>query len=324
MLSRHFLRTKVLQSLYAYTVSGSGDLGVIEKNFIHNIERLNDLGVTQVSTLLYFFDVAKKSIEDAKTKFRPTKEEMSPNMRLVENRFVLQLSNNYEFKKACERLKINWVDYNNIFRNIYAGFKTTSVYKDYMEAESVDFKADKDLVLSLYKYILNYEALADVFVERNLLWEDDYFQIAQYTYAGLKSMDENFSVDSPFQLPYDKRNEQEVQDCDFAIELLKKTILLFDKNTEVIKQNLKQWEYDRVAMMDIIILKMAITEFTNFPSIPEKVTINEYIELSIEYSTDKSKLFINGILDKMHVELRSQGLIKKSGRGLLDENFMDE
>ena len=193
-----------------------------------------------------------------------------------------------------------------------------------MEAESVDFKADKDLVLSLYKYILNYEALADVFVERNLLWEDDYFQIAQYTYAGLKSMDENFSVDSPFQLPYDKRNEQEVQDCDFAIELLKKTILLFDKNTEVIKQNLKQWEYDRVAMMDIIILKMAITEFTNFPSIPEKVTINEYIELSIEYSTDKSKLFINGILDKMHVELRSQGLIKKSGRGLLDENFMDE
>ncbi len=324
MLSRHFLRTKVLQSLYAYSVSGGDDLGIIEKNFLHNIERLNDLGVTQVSALLYFFEVAKKNIEDAKAKFCPTEDEMNPNMRLVDNRFVLQLNNNYELKKACERLKINWSEYSSIFRNMYATFKTTATYKEYMNTENRDFKTEHEMVLATYRYILNYEPLADVFVERNLFWEDDYFQVAQYTHTILKELNEDFSVESPFPLPYDKRNETDLLVCDFAVELLKKTILLFDKNTEVIKQNLKQWEFDRVAMIDILILKMAITEFMCFPTIPEKVTINECIEMSIEYSTDKSRLFINGILSKMHVELRSQGKIKKTGRGLIEESFNGE
>ena len=324
MLSRHFLRTKVLQSLYAYHIAGGEDLDTIEKNFKHNIKRLNDLAITQISTILYFFDVARKSIEDAKVKFLPSNEEKNPNTRLVDNYFAIQLSNNYELKKECERLKINWSEYNTIFRNMYNGFKNTDTYKDYMALETVDFKQEKDMVLDVYRYVLNNETLADIFIERNLFWETDFFQIAQYMYTCLKSFDESFTVDTPFPVIYDIRNDQEIDDCDFATTLLKKTILLSKENTEVIKQNLKQWEYDRVAVMDILILKMAITELTCFPSIPEIVTINEYVELSKEYSTDKSKLFVNGILDKIHNELRSQGKVKKQGRGLFDESIYTE
>ncbi len=322
MLSRHFLRSKVLQSLYAYTISESDDLNVIEKNFFHNIERLNDLGITQLSTLLYFFDFSKKSMEEAKAKFRPSKEEINPNMRFVENKFLIELSNNYELKKNIEQLKVNWANHNDFFRTLYNTFRATENYKKYMAADEVDFKADKDIVLYLFKHIMSYEALADVFYERNLFWEDDFYQIAQHNYNILKGFDETFSTASEFPLIYDKRNEQEVEACDFAAVLLKKTILSFDESTKIIKHNLKEWEYERVAIMDILIIKMAITELVTFPSIPEKVTINECIELSKEYSTDKSKLFINGILDKIYNELRSQGRIRKSGRGLIDESLV--
>mgnify|MGYP003548735721 CR=1 FL=1 len=191
-----------------------------------------------------------------------------------------------------------------------------------MAVEKVDFDQDKAIVLSLFKHLMNYDPLVDVFYDRNLFWEDDFYQIAQYNYGLLKSFDEEFSAASVFPRVFDKRNEQEVEACDFASVLLKKTILSFNENTEIIKQNLKEWEYERVALMDILIIKMAITELVTFSSIPEKVTINECIELSKEYSTDKSKLFVNGILDKIYNELRSQGKIKKSGRGLIDESLL--
>ena len=322
MLSRHFLRSKVLQALYAYTISDNDDLNVIEKNFFHNIERLNDLGVTQISTLLYFFDFSKKSLEEAKAKFRPSAEDINPNTRFVENRFLIELSNNYELKKSIEYLKINWANYSDVFRNIYNAFRATEVYKDYMAVEETDYALDKSIVLTLFKHIMTYEPLVDVFYDRNLFWEDDFYQIAQHNYNILKGFDETFSAASVFPLIYDERNEVEVEACKFASELLKNTILSYEQNTEIIKQNLKEWEYERVAIMDIIILKMAITELVSFPSIPEKVTINECIELSKEYSTDKSKLFINGILDKIHNELRSKGRIKKTGRGLIDESLL--
>lgn len=321
MLSRHFLRSKVLQALYAHTISESDDLNVIEKNFFHNIARLNDLGITQLSTLLYFFDFSKKSLEEAKAKFRPSEEDINPNMRFVENRFLVELSNNYELKKSIEYLKINWANYNDVFRNVYNSFRATEVYKNYMAVEKVDFDQDKAIVLSLFKHLMNYDPLVDVFYDRNLFWEDDFYQIAQHNYNILKGLDDTFSAASQFPLIYDERNEVEVEACKFASELLKNTILSFEENTEIIKQNLKEWEYERVAIMDTIILKMAITELVSFPSIPEKVTINECIELSKEYSTDKSKLFVNGILDKIHNELRSQGRIKKTGRGLIDESM---
>ncbi len=320
MLSRHFLRSKVLQSLYAYVIAGTNDLSVIEKNFIHNIERLNDLSITQISTILQFSDFAQRSIEEGMKKFVPSEEDTNPNMRFVKNSFILQLKDNYELKKHCNQLKINWSNYSNIFRTLFNSYKTSPRYQKYMQQEIVDFESDKEITLDLFKHIVNYEPLVDVFIERNLFWGDDFYQIAQYTYNILKGLTSDFNPSSHFPMVYDEREVQEIEDHDFACTLLKKTILSFDENTNIIKNNLKQWEYERVAVMDIILLKMAITELIHFQSIPEKVSINEYVELSKEYSTSKSKLFINGILDKIHNELRSQGKIKKSGRGLFDEN----
>lgn len=324
MLSRHFLRSKVLQSLYAYAVSDSDDLGVIEKNFLYNIERLNDLEITQLSTLIYFFEFAQKSIEEGKNKFMPSQEEANPNMKFVENRFATELINNYELKKHCDRLKINWTNYADIFRGLYTSFKASKAYKNYMANEVDDFDAQKKVILDLFKHIMNYESLVDVFIERNLFWEDDFYQIAQHSYNILKKFDSTFDAASSLPLVYNAKDAVEADAFNFASTLLKKTILSFNESTDIIKQNLKQWEYDRVAVMDIIIIKLAITELINFPTIPEKVTINECIELSKEYSTDKSKLFINGILDKIHNELRSKGKVRKVGRGLVDGDLLEE
>ena len=173
----------------------------------------------------------------------------------------------------------------------------------------------------LFRFLMNREAVVTAMGERSLLWEDDFEQIAQYNFMMLKTLDEQ-TFDEAMQWPvmYDKRVEKDEADMEFARLLLRETMLHRSEGDEMIKARLQGWEFERVALMDVLLINMAIAELTACPSIPEKVTVDEYIELSKEFSSERSKLFINGILDKLVLELRSQGRIKKSGRGLLNES----
>jgi N utilization substance protein B len=318
MLSRHFLRSKVLQTVYAGRCD-ERDAITVAKSFEYNIGKLNELGVLQVALLPRFVEEGMQLLEEGKKKFRPTEEDRNPSMRLGENEFIRRMEDNFELKKHREAWCGCWETHSDLVREAFMDFRKRPEYTKYAYEEERGFEKDKEFAILLFRYLMNREALTAVLSERSLLWEDDYEQIAQYNYMMLKTLtEENFDEAMMWPVMYDKRVEKDEADMDFARQLLRDTIACREESESLIRGHLQGWEFDRVSKMDILLINMAVAEFTGCPSIPEKVTVDEYIELSKEFSSERSKLFINGILDKLVAELRSKGRIKKSGRGLVE------
>ncbi len=310
----------MLQTLYSCNVSDGNDIDVVQKNFMHNIESFNRLEINQIYTLVHLRNFAANFIEEGKQKFIPTEADKNPNMRFVDNAFIRQIAENHSFCLLCNDMKADLVSEDAIFRKLHSTLRENLKYKEYMSAPETDYATDKAFAIEVFKYVVNEQNIIDYFNDESIFWESDYMQTAQLTLNILKKMDENFTAEETFPLIYDSTSQKEADDVDFAKELLNRTLLSWDEHVDIITKNLNGWEYDRVPVIDIILIKMAITEFINCPSIPEPVTIDEYIELSKEFSTDRSKLFINGILDRIQIELRAKGKIQKSGRGLYQPN----
>ena len=319
MLSRHFLRSKVLQELYSCQIEEK-DAIEARKDFEYHVGRLNELGVLQVSLMTKVLEMAEVVIEEGRRKFRPTDAEKSPNRKFLGNEFLRRMADNFELRQLTEKWSGCWETHSDLVREAFIDFRKTDTYCEYLSHPDTDFAQDKELAIMLFRFLMNREALVAAIAERSLLWEDDFEQIAQYNYMMLKTLDElNFDEAMRWPVMYDKREEKDEADMEFARHLLTETIARRAESEEMIKSRLQGWEFERVALMDILLIDRAVAEFVACPSIPEKVTIDEYIELSKEFSSERSKLFINGILDKLVLELRSQGKIKKSGRGLLGE-----
>lgn len=315
MLSRHYLRCKVLQTVYCGRYEETDPIS-LSKMFEYHIGRLNELGVLQVSLLPVLADVAGRMLEESKSKFLPTDEDRNPSLRLVNNEFIRRMADNFELKKHIDNWCGCWQTHENLVREAFLDLRQRDEYKAYLEMES-SFEADKEFAILIFRYLMNREALTAVIGERSLLWEDDFYQIAQYNFMMLKTLTaDEFDEAMPWPLMYDRRREKDEEDMNFARQLLRDTLACRDDAEQLTRRYLQGWEFERVSPMDTLLINMAVAELTCCPSIPERVTIDEYIELSKEFSSDRSRLFINGILDKMVLELRSQGKINKSGRGL--------
>ena len=325
MLSRHFLRAKALQTVYAGISNQTTSVDEIVKTFDYNVLRLNDLGVVQLSTLGQLAFTAERIIEAERQKFNPQEAEIKLLQPLAENRFITGLESSFELRQQINRLNIDWSNHFDIFRKVLNSFKTSKQYCQHIELPSPSFADERDIAIVAFKHLMNETSLRDIIYDRDLLWEDDFDQIAQYNYMMLKEIDEDSANEAlPCPLVYDKRKEKEVTAYLFARDLAVETFKHIDDVEPLIRKHLQNWDFERVAFMDILLINMAVAEFTSCPSIPERVTVDEYIELSKEFSTEKSKLFINGILDKILIELRVAGRINKDERGLydpeLDEN----
>ena len=322
MLSRHFLRSKVLQAVYASQIDPV-DITIAERNFKHHINRLNHLGTIQVAALVHFVETASQIMDDAQHKYLPTEEERNPNRRLANNLFVNRLADNYDLRHHIEESKVNWgrVEYDEAFRHAYLDIVKMDEYRSHLATQQT-FEADQQFALKIFKYLVNLEPLRDLIQSQSLLWEDDFDQIAQYNFMMLKALDSTLDEASPIPLMHDERYEKDVDAFEFAHRLLLVTLRHTDEVEALIRKNLRGWDFDRVAFMDVLLLNMAVAELTEFPSIPEGVTVDEYIELSKEFSTERSRLFINGIIDKFIIELRSAGRINKTGRGLIDPSLL--
>ncbi len=322
MLSRHFLRSKVLQAVYASMIDPV-DIPIAERNFKHHINRLNDLGTIQIAALVHLVEVAGQIMTEAQHKYLPTEEERNPNLRLPNNTFVNRLADNYDVRHHIEESKVNWsrVEYDEAFRQAYLSITRLGEYKSYLTSAPT-FENDQQFALKVFKFLMNHEALRDLIQSQSLLWEDDYDQIAQYNFMMLKGLDNTLDEATLVPLMHDERYDKDVDAFEFAHHLLLVTLRHRDEVEALIRKNLRGWDFDRVANMDVLLLNMAVAELTEFPSIPEGVTVDEYIELSKEFSTERSRLFINGILDKFIIELRSAGRINKSGRGLIDPDLL--
>lgn len=309
MLSRHFLRVKVLQSLYAYIVTENSSLDIAEKELDKSISETYDLEVYLFSSLLEMRDIAENQIEDAKGKFFPTEEEKNPNMRFVNNELLRQLSENTELTKAIEKLKINWSDQRDLLKRILNKFKASNSYKDYMSKEEVTYDDDKKAVIQLLKnYLLKNENFLDYLAELKLYWESDFQYVGLSFLKFLKEFKQSDSASKSITKSFGF-DEKEIRD--FALDLFRKCIGHYDEFDSMFDKHIENWDKERIAFMDTLIIKMGLVELVYCPEIPVRVTLNEYIEMAKEFSTERSNLFVNGLLDRFLIDLRAAGKIRK-------------
>jgi len=309
MLSRHFLRVKVLQSLYAYIVTENSSLDIAEKELDKSISETYDLEVYLFSSLLEMRDIAENQIEDAKGKFFPTEEEKNPNMRFVNNELLRQLSENTELTKAIEKLKINWSDQRDLLKRILNKFKASNSYKDYMSKEEITYDDDKKAVIQLLKnYLLKNESFLDYLAELKLYWESDFQYVGLSFLKFLKEFKQSDSASKSITKSFGF-DEKEIRD--FALDLFRKCIGHYDEFDSMFDKHIENWDKERIAFMDTLIIKMGLVELVYCPEIPVRVTLNEHIEMAKEFSTERSNLFVNGLLDRFLIDLRASGKIRK-------------
>ena len=309
MLNRRHLRIKVLQVLYAYFQSEGTDYKNVEKELLNTTERIYDLYLYLLLSFDELKDIEEQKIADNKTKSRDTNE------RFIENKVLSLLTSSTTLREASEDNKVNWIgdEHREMFKKVMQQIRESELYFNYMQSDTNSFEEDKNFMVSIFKTeIANSELIYNFFEEKSIHWLDD---IDLACSAALKTI-KQAKEDTPIEImDLFKDPEDEIP---FIKTLLRKTIANDKENVQLIDELTKNWELDRIAKMDIILMKMAITELQEFNNIPKKVTLNEYIEISKFYSTPKSSSFINGILDKAIDRLEKENKIQKIGRGLID------
>ncbi len=312
MLSRRNVRVKVMQVLYAL----SKDEAATEKHgkqyYNDSIERSFDLYLLNLNHLVSSTEFVLEDAKRRKEKHLPTEEDKNFSIRLYNNPIIKHIANNDAFLEAIRKrkLKISAND-KDINRKYYYEFAKTPEFKAFMALDSIDFTSSKDVLLHFYKSLTKSELFNEQMEDYSPTWLDD----KSLVIGAIKKTLKNPEPQADFFNAYfpDKETVEE-----FGSELLHKCIKADKELFEIIEPKLTNWDADRVAAIDMLLLKMAVCELIYFPSIPTKVTINEFVDISKIYSTPKSKEFINGILDKLMKLLEKEGRIKKKGRGLID------
>jgi N utilization substance protein B len=315
MLNRRHLRIKVLQLLYAHFQSNEQDFIKTDKELNVSLDRMYDMYLYLLLTFEQLNRAAENKMEDRKKKLRPTSEDLNPNMRFVDNQLVNQLSNSEELQEIVKKRKVNWMgaEAQEMFRKMFNSVLESEAYVLYMRNEESGYEIDRNFMLQLFKdSVANSPWLYNFFDEKSIYWMDDLDLCCSMVLKSIKTM--NPGVDFiPMPLYKDPADEST-----FVHDLLRKTIQNNAEYDVLITEMVDNWETERIAKMDLVLLKMGITELLYFQSIPSKVTLNEYIEISKFYSTPKSNIFINGILDKIVEKFKAEKRLVKTGRGLLD------
>jgi transcription antitermination protein NusB len=307
MINRALLRTKIVQILYSYYKSDSKSFPVAEKELFHSIEKTYDLYYHLLQLSIEITRFASDRIETRRNKLRPTEEDLNPNTRFIDNSFIAQLSTNIQFNEFLTANKLSWVNDSEIIKVLYEQILASDFYVEYMQAPTADYAADKDIWRKIYKKImLQSEDLDDSIQDQNIYWTDDIEMVVSFIIKTIKRFDAS-KGDEQALLPMFKDEE----DADFARKLLRNVLTKGDQLRQMIDVNTKNWELDRIAFMDIVIMEVALAELMDFPTIPVNVTLNEYIEIAKTYSTDKSGTFINGVLDNIVGQLRKDNKLIK-------------
>ena len=314
MLNRRHLRIKVLQILYAFFQSEEENILKAEKELLSAVERMYDMYLFMILTLTELKRAGLNRMEEHKKKMRPSEEDLNPNMKFVQNVLVDAIEGSNELTKLSESRKVNWLgaESQEIFRKLYLSILESEVYFEHMNNDAIGLEEDMQFALQLFKSeIANSELIQYFFEEKSIYWADDLDLCCSMAMKTMKTWTAGKSFEV---MPLYKENDDEKE---FIVNLLRKTIQMNEENESLITELTQNWELDRIAKMDIILLKMGLTELQTCSSIPTKVTLNEYIEISKFYSTPKSNLFINGVLDKAIIQLTKDKKIVKIGRGLI-------
>jgi len=312
MINRRHIRIKVMQSVYAFLQSKSDNLDEEEKFLFSSIDKMHDLYALIIRLFVEVKNMEKKNIEISQKKYLATSEELNPSTKFINNPIFKLFDESTSLHNYLESNKLNyWILDNEYVHEIWKLIKKSDVYRIYISSDQSSFREDRDFVVSIFKKIIApNEKLADYFEDKNISWIDDIPFVNTLIVKSLNQLNPSQS----FQLGKLYKDDD---DKKFGRDLFREVVLNLKEFEKEIIDKTPNWDADRIADIDMILIKMAICEFLNFDSIPTRVTINEYIEIAKDYSTEKSSFFINGVLDKILKDFTASKRLHKIGRGLL-------
>ena len=308
MINRVLIRLKIIQIVYAYYQNGGKNIDASEKELFFSLSKAYDLYNYLLLLIVAVTNYAQKRIDAAKSKLAPTPEELSPNMKFVENKFVAQLEVNKQLANFSTNQKRSWNNDEDFVKGLYEQIIVSDIYKEYMSSTVSSYENDRELWRKLYKtFIYNNEDLDVLLEDQSLYWNDDKYIIDTFVMKTIKRFDERNGANQQL-LPEFKDDE----DQEFARRLFRRTILNSDYYRHLISENTRNWDLDRVAFMDVVIMQCALAEILSFPNIPVSVSLNEYVDIAKIYSTPKSGSFVNGTLDGLVNQLKKEGKLTKN------------
>ncbi len=308
MINRVLIRLKIVQIVYAYYQNGGKNLDTAEKELFFSLSKAYDMYNYLLLLMVEITKQAEKKQNAAKSKLLPTAEELYPNTKFVDNRFIAQLRVNKQLLEFSETQKKTWDNESEFVKNLCETIMDSDIYKEYMASETSSYEEDRELWRKIYKRIIfNNDDLDQVLEDQSLYWNDDKEIVDTFVLKTIKRFDEKNGAKQEL-LPEFKDEE----DQDFARRLFRRTILNADYYRHLISENTRNWDLDRVAFMDVIIMQIALAEILSFPNIPVSVSLNEYVELAKLYSTPKSGSFINGTLDGIVKALKEDNKLTKN------------
>jgi N utilization substance protein B len=314
MLNRRILRIKVFQVLYAYQREDNPVTARYETFLLNSIKNTEEIYNFILNLPLEIRFYIENEANPAETKYFPTKRDIETGRTFIYNQVIDKIKDSPQFSEKLKRVKHQWTSNKELLRIIFNDFKGGKFFQKYLDEPEKDFEAQKRLLLSFFADFLPDHSDFDQYMEElDIHWQDDRKMIFNYLHKSIESIEEKGGRNFVFEL-----SDNWDEDWGFARDLFRKTLIHDTEYEGLIMSKTQKWDSDRIAITDMLLMKMALCEMLEFPSIPVKVTINEYLEIAKVYSTPKSNAFLNGILDKIMNELKSENKILKQGRGLVE------
>jgi N utilization substance protein B len=315
MVNRRLLRIKLLQELYAHLNYADRTIDSSQKELALSIRRSYDLYHYLLLLIIDVADYARKKIDQAREKRIPTYEDLNPNTRFLDNQVIKQITESEGLNNYLASNKLSWVNYPELVKKLWLNLSKSEAYTTYMALPASDYDTDKKLVIEFYSGIVaECEMLYQNLEEQSIFWNDEVDYVISMIVKSIKSFKESHTTNAPLMPQF--RNEE---DKEFAPLLLRKTIQNREEYFSLVDSFCKNWDLERIAFIDKLILILAISEAVEFPFIPTRVSMNEYIEIAKLYSTEHSSTFVNGLLDKIYKHLKEEKRIVKKGKGLIGE-----
>jgi len=315
MFNRRFLRVKILQTLYSYFQSENKDGGKSLKELHLSINRTFELYLYLMNLPLALKQQGEKRLEDAAKKQIPSADDLKLNKRFITNTLIEEIDSSVKITSLSEKRGINWTSEIESVSRFYKFIRESDQYKLYMEKEENEFVEDREMLVSIFRDLLpKFDLFQHSFQEKSIYWDEEDFDYASFLVIHtLKKTSPTKKLNDLVKDVYENKDDKA-----FVEKLFTKTINLDAKTEKLIMDNAKNWDAERIAIIDMILMKMAIAEIVNFKQIPIKVSMNEYIDIAKSFSSPKSSQFINGIIDKVVSELQLKKKVVKVGRGLME------
>ena len=308
MINRELIRLKVIQVIYAYYQNEGKNVEAAEKELFFSLSKAHDLYNYLLLLMVEVTRFADRRIDNRRHKLRPTYEDLNPNTRFIDNAFMAQLAANEQLAEYSENQKRSWEDESEFVKRLFERIEASGIYQEYMAKDSLTYEDDRELWRKLYRtFIAQNDEIDELLEEQSLYWNDDKAIVDTFVLKTIKHFEPEKGAEQKL-LPEYKSDE----DKEFARKLLHNAINNAETYRNLMEQNAKNWNMERLAFMDILIMQVALAEILSFPSIPVSVSLNEYVEIAKMYSTPKSGSFINGMLDTIVNQLKKENKLRKA------------